>query len=186
MGLLARRVHRLGAGARRVVTFAASLPIILASEGGFVDDPADPGGATNLGVTLATLSSWRGHLCTIADVEALTPADVAPIYEARYYNASHANDCPAGVDLMVFDEAVNTGVGRAITSLQTAAGVTPDGIVGPRTLAAVRGAEPEVLINAIAADRDAHYRSLPTFGRFGRGWLDRVERTRVAALGMVG
>lgn len=167
------------------MSFAACLPVILASEGGFVDDPHDPGGATNLGVTLATLSSWLGHTATIADVEALTPEAVAPIYQARYFNAAHANDCPAGVDLMVFDEAVNQGVGRAITSLQIAAGVPADGRFGPRTLAAVRGAEPEVLINAIAADRDAHYRALPGFGRFGNGWLTRLERTRRAALAMV-
>lgn len=166
------------------MSFADCLPLILASEGGFVDDPADHGGATNLGVTLATLSSWRGRPCTIAEVEALTPADVGPIYLARYYNASHANDCPPGVDLMVFDEATNQGVGRAIESLQMAAGVVADGIVGPKTLIAVRAYAPEVLIAAIAKNREAHYRALPTFGRFGKGWLNRLERTKHTALGM--
>lgn len=167
------------------MSFEACLPVILASEGGFSDDVADPGGATNHGVTLATLSSWRGHLCTIADVEALTPADVGPIYLARYYNASHANDCPPGVDLEVFDEAVNQGPGRAIESLQRAAGVAVDGTVGPKTLLAVRAMAPEALIAAISADREAHYRSLPTFSRFGAGWLARLARTRTAALAMV-
>ena len=81
------------------MAFAACLPIILASEGGFVDDPQDPGGATNLGITLTTLSGWRGRPTTVADVRALTQWDVAPIYQADYWNAAHCGDCPAGVDM---------------------------------------------------------------------------------------
>jgi lysozyme family protein len=167
------------------MTFQACLPIILQSEGGYVDDPRDPGGATNLGVTLATLSSWLGHTATVAQVKALKPADVAPIYQTRYYNAAHANDCPDGVDLMVFDEAVNQGVGRAITTLQRCVGVSADGAFGPATKAAVAAMAPADLINKIAADRDAHYRALPTFSHFGKGWLSRVARTKADALKMV-
>lgn len=163
------------------MTFAACLPVILASEGSFVDDPQDPGGATNLGITLATLSSWLGRTATIAEVEALTPAMVGPIYSARYYMPSHAGDCPPGVDLMVFDEAVNQGVGRAIESLQTALGIAADGAVGPATLAALKAADPHALIDAIAANREAHYRALPTFAHFGRGWLARLARTTAIA-----
>jgi lysozyme family protein len=166
------------------MTFQACLPIVLQSEGGFVNDPQDPGGATNLGITLATLSNWLGRPATIAQVQALTAADVAPIYETRYYNASHAGDCPAGVDLMVFDAAVNQGVGRAVKSLQRSAGVTADGAFGPNTKAAIAAMAPDALINAIAADRDAYYRTLPTFPRFGKGWLARVARTTTAALAM--
>jgi lysozyme family protein len=166
------------------MTFQTCLPIILKFEGGFVDDPQDPGGATNLGVTLATLSSWLGHTATVADVKALTTNDVAPIYQTRYYNAAHACDCPAGVDLMVFDEAVNQGVGRAITTLQRSAGVTADGAFGPQTQAAVNAMAPADLINAIAADRDAHYRALPTFHHFGKGWLSRVATAKADALQM--
>ena len=164
--------------------FETCLPIILASEGGFIDDPADPGGATNLGVTRTTLASWLGRPVTIADVEALTPPAVAPIYRARYWNPSHAGDCPPGVDLMVFDEAVNQGVGRALASLQSALRVTPDGAFGPATQAALAAADPARLIRAIAANREAHYRALPTFARFGHGWLARLRRTTDLALAM--
>ncbi len=167
------------------MSFEACLPVILASEGGFVDDPHDPGGATNLGITLATLSSWLGRTANIADVAALNRAAVAPIYEARYWNPSHACDCPAGVDLMVFDEAVNQGVGRSVASLQAALGVTADGAFGPATKAALAAANPANLIRAIATNREAHYRALPTFPRFGRGWLARLARTTELALGMV-
>ena len=165
--------------------FETCLPIIIASEGGFVDDPADPGGATKLGITQATLSSWLGRPASIADVEALTPAAVAPIYRARYWNPAHAGDCPPGVDLMVFDESANQGVGRALASLQSALGVAADGAFGPATQAALAAADPGRLVRAIAANREAHYRALPTFPRFGRGWLARLERTTALALEMV-
>jgi lysozyme family protein len=164
--------------------FEACLPVILAAEGGFIDDPADPGGATNLGVTRATLCGWLGRTATIADIEALTPAAVAPIYRARYWNPARAGDCPPGVDLMVFDEAVNQGVGRALASLQAALGVTADGAFGPATRAAIAAADLARLIRAIAADRASHYRALPTFPRFGRGWLARLDRTTALALDM--
>ncbi|MEJ0066873.1 MAG: glycosyl hydrolase 108 family protein [Caulobacteraceae bacterium] len=164
--------------------FEACLPVILASEGGFVDDPADPGGATNLGVTRATLSSWLGRPASIADVEALTPAVVAPLYRARYWNPSHAGDCPPGVDLMVFDEAVNQGVGGALATLQSALGVAADGAFGSGTSAALAAADPARLIHAIATDREAHYRALPGFRRFGHGWLARLAHTTDLALGM--
>jgi lysozyme family protein len=164
--------------------FEVCLPVILASEGGFVDDPQDPGGATNLGVTLATLSSWLGRTATIAEVEGLTPVAVAPMFLARYWNPSHAGDCPAGVDLMVFDEAVNQGVGRALCSLQAALGLAVDGAFGPATQAALDAGDAVCLIRRLAANREAHYRALPTFPRFGRGWLARLERTKAVALVM--
>lgn len=167
------------------MSFAACLPIILASEGGFVDDPQDPGGATNLGITLATLSSYNGRTATIADVQALTTFYAGQIYQARYWNPSHAGACPAGVDLEVFDEAVNQGVGRAITSLQAALGVAVDGAFGPHTALALKGADPASLIAAISANREAHYRALPTFPRFGAGWMNRLARTKAAALAML-
>lgn len=108
------------------MTFAACIPIILMSEGGYVNNPRDPGGPTNLGITQQTLSGWLGHAASVADVQALTQAQVEPIYQADYYNAAHCHQLAAGVDLMIFDEAVNQGVGRAIRTLQQAAGVTAD------------------------------------------------------------
>lgn len=167
------------------MSFADCLPVILNSEGGFVDDPQDPGGATNLGITLNTLSRWRKHTATVEEVEALTPADAAPIYQALYWNVAHCDDCPAGVDLMVFDEAVNQGPGRAVCTLQEAVGVTADGLFGPATTAAISAADPAATINAIAAARVAYYRTLSTFPRFGHGWLNRVQATTAKALAMV-
>jgi len=167
------------------VSFIDCLPVILRSEGGFVDDPHDPGGATNLGITLNTLSSWLKETATVEEVKALTDADVSPIYQALYWNVAHCDDCPAGVDLMVFDEAVNQGPGRAICTLQAAVGVTADGLFGPATAAAVAAADPTATIDAMASARNAYYRSLTNFPRFGHGWLDRVQITTEAAIAMV-
>jgi lysozyme family protein len=164
--------------------FDVCLAVVLASEGGFVDDPNDPGGATNLGVTLTTLSGWLGRPATIAEVEALTPEAVAPIYRQDYWQISGCPDWPAGVDLMVFDCAVNAGVARAVRTLQSAIGVAADGIVGPATKAAVAASNRLDVIGRMATIREAFYHSLPTFGRFGKGWIARVERTKDKALEM--
>ena len=166
------------------MSFDACLPVILRSEGGFVDNPADPGGATNLGITIGTLSAWLGRAATVADVQALTPQTVAPIYQANYWNKTSCDSWGSGVDLMVFDEAVNQGPGRAVTTLQTALGVTADGGVGPATLAAAQMEDAATTINKISSIRDAYYRALPTFPTFGTGWINRLTRTTQLALQM--
>lgn len=154
--------------------FDTALAEILRHEGGWVDHPADPGGATNRGVTLKTLSEWLGRPATKAEVKALTVADVAPIYRAKYWNVVKADDLPAGVDLMVFDLAVNSGPGRAAKFLQEVVGAAQDGSIGPATLAKVRALHPLAVIDGMARRREAFYRSLRTFDTFGRGWMKRL------------
>lgn len=166
--------------------FEACLGVILESEGGFVDNPHDPGGATNLGVTLRTLSAWNGRPASIADVEALTPASVAPIYRADYWGVTHCPELPAGVDLMTFDAAVNEGPGAGMRQLQAACGVASDGLYGPATAAAIASLDVATLIRSFAATRCAFYRDLAGFPRFGVGWLARVNRTEAKALAMAG
>ena len=129
--------------------FAACLPLILAHEGGWVDHPSDPGGATNLGVTIGTLSDWLGRPATKVEVKALTPATVAPIYEARYWKAAHCHELPAGVDYMCFDLAVNSGPGQSLKWLQMELGVTADGVIGPKTLSALTALGKRALDNLL-------------------------------------
>jgi lysozyme family protein len=167
------------------MTFAACIPIILESEGGYVNDPRDPGQATNLGITRAVLSEWQGHPASIDEVKHLTRETASRIYQINYYGPVHGPELSAGLDLMVFDAAVNHGVGRAIRFLQRAAHVADDGHFGPITLAAVLAAPAADLINAYHDAREAFYRSLPTFGHFGKGWIARNDRTRTLALAMV-
>jgi len=166
--------------------FQACLPLILQHEGGDVDDSRDPGGATNLGVTLATARAYKLDLdhdgdVDKADVKALKPADVAPVYYRGYWLASSADLCPRGLDYMVFDCAVNQGVGRATRWLQTVLAVKTDGLIGPKTIAALGIVNRSMAIALYADLREDHYRSLPTFDRFGKGWLRRLEEVQARA-----
>lgn len=167
------------------MSFAQCLPVILASEGKtFV---IDQGGPTELGITIPALQAYLHRPCTQADIEALAhqPDVVAGLYEADFYNAAHCNDCPAGLDLMVFDESVNEGQGRAIRHLQQALGVPVDGAFGPTTLDAAQVCNPVLTINAIHDDNAAYYESLDArFPQDERGWQARNDRTRDLALAM--
>ena len=166
--------------------FARCIPLILAHEGGYSDHPADPGGATNLGITRATLAAWRGVPVSKDDVRALTRAEAEAIYRAKYWAAVKADDLPAGVDYAAFDYAVNSGPGRAAKALQRAVGEAQDGILGPRTMAAAKAAEPDRVIIAICDGRLAYLQSLPGWVTFGGGWGRRVREVKDAALRMAG
>lgn len=158
----------------------------LGEEGGFSNDPRDPGGATNLGITLSTLSHWRKAQCAPSDVRALTPDLVAPIYKVLYWNAMRCWDLPPGIDLMVFDFGCNAGQGTSALLLQTAVGVDRDEEIGPVTAGAARGADVGALIASLFAAQQAYYRSLAGFPTFGNGWLARTGRRRALALSMGG
>ena len=165
--------------------FEKCLEFVLHHEGGFVDHPEDPGGATNLGCTKATWEKWVGRLCTVDDIKALVPEDVAPLYREKYWDKVRGDDLPTGVDYCVFDTAINSGPGRAAKFLQEAVGAVADGAIGPRTLAAVREADPRQVIDAYCAARLAWLQELPTWPTFGRGWGRRVTEVRRQALLML-
>ena len=94
--------------------FDACLAFTLVQEGGSVDDPADPGGATNMGITLATLRHWdHDPALGPVDVQDMTRQTAAAIYRALYWNALRAGSLPAGVDLSTFDFGVNAGTRRS-------------------------------------------------------------------------
>lgn len=164
--------------------FPACLAFTLAEEGGFVNDPADPGGATNKGITLATYRRYVPD-ATEDGLRHISDADVARIYRAGYWAPVRGADLPAGVDLMVFDFGVNAGPGRSAKMLQRAAGVAEDGAIGPMTLAAVRRMPAPDLIRVIAQMHRDYYATLANFGWFGRGWLARTARREHAALAEV-
>lgn len=166
--------------------FGRCLTEVLRHEGGYVDHPDDPGGATNMGVTRKTLARWRKvtpwTALPKAAVETLTRDEAALIYRANYWNRVHAGSMPAGVDLALFDFAVNSGPDRAVRMLQGALGVAADGEVGPVTLAAVGSADLRQLINTLCDRRLSFLQRLTSFSIFGRGWTSRVTEIRAAAL----
>jgi len=157
------------------------LKFVLQDEGGFSNDPRDPGGMTNMGVTKRVWEAFVGHPVDETAMRALTPDDVAPLYRQNYWNRVHCDDLPAGVDYAVMDYAVNSGTSRAAKTLQRACGVPDDGAIGPQTIQAVNGADPITLIDNICDQRLAFLQSLPTFGTFGRGWIARVQRVKTAS-----
>ena len=162
-----------------------SFELMLKSEGGYVNNPADPGGMTNLGVTKATWENWIGRESNEAEMRALTPEKVEPLYKKKFFDAVRGDELPVGLDYLMFDFAVNAGAGRAIKTLQTAVGVTPDGGFGPMTMAAVQAVDPNELIERFSQAKEDFYRSLTTFATFGKGWLNRVADVKVKASAML-
>ena len=174
--------------------FARCLDVVLAQEGGYADHPADPGGATNMGITRKTLARWREVAPWWAlpkdAVRALDRDEAARIYEAEYWRAVRGDELPAGLDLALFDYAVNSGPARAAKALQAILEVAADGVIGPLTLGALRAriaAEGvAAIIVALCGGRLDFLQRLASFTMFGRGWTRRVAAIRAAALAMAG
>ena len=118
--------------------FDAALKLVLVHEGGFVNDPQDPGGPTNMGITQSTLSDFLGRPATIEDVRDIDGETVAEIYRRSYWALGQCDHLPVGLDYAVFDFAVNSGVSRAVKMLQKVVGAKQDGALGVKTLAAVK------------------------------------------------
>jgi len=166
--------------------FDRCVTVTLAQEGGFSQSAADSGGATNLGITRATLENWRGRPVSVEDVLTLTRAEAVEIYRSNYWHPARCADLPPGVDLMVFDCGVNSGPRTAVKMLQKAIGVTDDGSVGPKTLLALQHVDDhKALIHQLSAVRLAFCQSLPNYDVFGAGWTNRIAQVTAAALAMV-
>jgi len=161
-----------------------ALAHVLKYEGGYVNHPSDPGGMTNLGVTKRVWEEWTGKPATESEMRSLTPDLVAPLYKKRYWDAVRGDDLPGGVDLCVFDCAVNAGPGRASQFLQRVVGVAQDGKIGPVTLLAIWKKEPVSIIAEFCHYREQHYRSLDTFATFGKGWMRRLDDVEAECKGM--
>ena len=168
--------------------FSAALAHVLVFEGGWSDDPFDPGGATNKGITIGDFARERGTDVTSATVDQLKAdlrripdSEVRRIYLERYWRPALCPDLPAPLAFFHFDAAVNQGVHGAARMLQEALAVPVDGEIGPLTLAASQSSAVADAIERYAEIRRRRYRSLGTFWRFGRGWLRRVDATAAAA-----
>jgi len=168
--------------------FDRSLAEILKHEGGYVNHPKDPGGMTNLGVTKRVYEEWVGHPVSEAIMRGLTPQHVRALYKAKYWDVVKGDDLPAGVDLCVFDFAVNAGPNRAARYLQLMTGASTDGRIGPNTLRQlqqyVSAHKLPHAVNRYQDLREAYHKKLPTFPTFGKGWMRRIKEVREAALRM--
>jgi len=166
-------------------SFAPSLAEMLKHEGGYVNSPRDPGGATNMGVTQRVYDDWRAKKgFEHQPAKLIDKGEVESIYRELYWKPIHGDDLPAGVDYAVFDFAFNSGVARAAKYLQRMVGEIEDGQIGPATLAAARAASPTQLIDRLCDARMAFLQALGTFKYFGNGWTTRVSDVRAFAKAM--
>ncbi|MGE0764903.1 MAG: TIGR02594 family protein [Hyphomicrobiaceae bacterium] len=162
--------------------FDWSLERILEFEGGYTDDPFDPGGPTNKGITLTDYAAYKKvRLDAISrnrlnrELRDLSGGDVRRIYFEQYWLPAHCPELPRPLAHFHFDCAVNQGIRGAARMLQSALGVTVDGEIGPLTLAAARTRPISSTLDRYTIHRRERYRGLRHFWRFGRGWLRRVD-----------
>lgn len=143
---------------------------ILGHEGGYVNHPSDPGGATNWGITerVARQYGFTG------DMRYLPRAKAIDIYRQGYWNRIRGDSLPPSVAYHVLDATVNHGAGNAVRWLQRAVGVADDGQIGPITIAAVRERPAVDVVLLFNAERLHFYTRLSTWNTFGRGWCRRV------------
>lgn len=153
-----------------MTAFDRALQLVLRHEGGLVDNPKDPGGLTNFGISQRTYPKL--------DIRNLTAADAAEIYRRDFWEKIHGDELPERLAIALFDAAVNVGWPRAILMLQESLGVTVDGNIGPQTLAAC--AAPEALVWFTAA-RVRYYVANRNYSVFGLGWIRRAISTALEA-----
>lgn len=186
---------------KKVITMPMSYPpafieavnYVLDHERGFVNDPRDPGGATNMGITYKTLARWRDvspTSITSDDVKNMSRDEAIEIYHAMYWDAVRADKLPPALAYAAFDFAVNSGPVRAVKELQKLIGTTADGLIGGHTLRRLAAVTDKAdLVNKYADARLAFMRRIkhpttkaPLWARFGRGWSRRVEDVRRRSL----
>lgn len=173
---------------RHRMTFDDLFTALMVHEGGYVDNPADNGGATRYGITIKTLTSWLGRQATTEDVKNL-PLDTAKtIYETRYYKAPGIDRLPQLLQPCVFDSAVSQGCSTAVRMLQLAvnlvspAGLRVDGVLGEKSYAAVDSCDDAKLLTEFIRQRHIRYDAIaaadPTQRIFLNGWLKRLDSFR--------
>ena len=165
--------------------FEKSLALLLKHEGGFVDHPKDPGGATNKGITKKTYEKFLGRDATVEELKNIPDEDVETIYKALYWDIVKCDELPAGLDFAVFDWCVNGGPSRAAQTLQKALKVTADGAIGPNTLSAAIDSDCAQTIELFTEERENFYRGLKTFETFGKGWIRRNNESCEFALSLM-
>jgi lysozyme family protein len=166
-------------------SYDEALRRLLIHEGGYTNHPADPGGPTNFGITIADYRKYVKPGATAADVKAMKLDEAKAIYRAKYWDAQRCNELPAGVDYAVFDYGVNSGIGRSGKVLRRALKL-PDNIsvVNDGVIAAARSADAKALVGALCDERLRFLQSLKTWAVFGAGWGRRVAEVKSVALAL--
>jgi lysozyme family protein len=143
---------------------------LLGHEGAYSNHPNDPGGETMWGVTKAVARA-DGYVGEMKDF----PVEAAKsIYREKYWDAVQAEKLPPKIRYAVFDAAVNSGPSTSIKWLQESVGATPDGVLGPKTLAAINELNPEGILRRMLAKRLTEMTNMSGWPSFSRGWARRI------------
>lgn len=162
--------------------FETAVKIIVKHEGGFVDHPSDPGGATNIGITFNLFKRYAialGLPKTLQALEMLTIDQAKFIYREEFWDKMKGDQFKnQQVANIVFDGYVNMG-GKALKLLQKEVGAWVDGQIGNESLQAINGADPRALFNGYKDARIKFYENLviqkPKLAVFKKGWLNRIN-----------
>lgn len=166
--------------------YARCLELVLKSEGGYSNNPADPGAKTMQGITQRVYDAYRdGKGRARQTVRSIADYELAEIYAKQYWQPISGDDLPAGLDYITFDAAVNSGVTRGATWLQVALGVAADGHIGVITLAATKQADASAIVRNALDNRMVFLKGLKTWPDFGKGWTNRIDNVRRDALSMI-
>lgn len=150
--------------------FDKAFDLLIGNEGGYVNNPADPGGETNWGITktVAVASGYTGDMRTM-------PKETAKaIYRKMYWDKLQCDQLPFIVAFQLFDAGVNHGNSQAVKFLQRALSVADDGVIGAKTIAATNSLDNLQIVMRFNAERIEFYAALKTFSTFGKGWVRRV------------
>lgn len=163
------------------------MPFILEREGGFSDNPKDRGGATNKGVTLATFRQYYGQTATVAQLRAMTDDQWAHIFKSGYWDKFRGDEIESqAVADMCVDWAWHSGTATAARQVQRVLGVAADGVVGPKTVAAINAADPAELFGRLKRARLAFVEGIvrrdPSQRVFLRGWKNRINALAFAVV----
>ncbi|AUT33925.1 glycoside hydrolase family 108 protein [Acinetobacter baumannii] len=152
------------------ITFDEVFERTIGHEGGYVNNPKDPGGETNWGITIKTARE-NGY---IGSMRYMKRDQAKEIYRKAYWERAKCAQYNSAIGFQMFDAAVNHGIGNAIRMLQRAVGVADDGVVGDITLGAINKKSLDDVLVLFNAERLEFYAKLKTFSEFGRGWTRRV------------
>lgn len=167
--------------------FPTCLAETLKWEGGYSNDPYDPGGATMKGVIQKVYDGFRdSRRVARQDVRKIANDELLAIYRGNYWNLIRGEELEPGVDLAIFDFCVNSGARQAVVSMQRVLGMDRDGHFGAATMAALKAKHPADFIEAYMDERRRFLRGLKTFWRFGKGWIRRCDGVEKAAEMMAG
>lgn len=152
---------------------------IILKEGGFTNNPVDKGGPTNMGITIPTLSRWRGMACTVEDIRSLSKSEASDIYYELYIKRPKLDKIPdPHLQAQLVDFGVNSGPMLAITKLQQLIGAEDDGVLGGETLSKLALKDPRVVNNLLMAERIRMLGRIVTRSKsqiaFLDGWLTRA------------